>query len=393
MTPALMDHRAQLDTPLPPDGLNKWEALRELACARNAYGLSDRDMTVLQALVSFHPDTVLGSGGAAPVVYPSNAAICERLNGMPCSTMRRHLSRLVGAGVIVRRDSPNGKRYARRVGDAKVAYGFDLSPLVLRHAEVCAHAEKIRAERDALKRMRETVSLMRRDLAGLVDWGRTERPDLPTWDIYEDLARLAARDLRRKLDHAALEALHARLFAALTEVRDLLEPQESVTKTAETSTSHARNEQHHQNSEKDSHVSEGADPDEGGNVTPLTGRKPNLEQEAQDDGPPAPSLPLRLVLSACPEIQSYAPHPVRHWHEFVAIAETVRPMTGISPTAWEEARRAMGPEQSAVVLAALLERFTEIRNPGGYLRHLTAKASEGAFSCGPMVMALLRRAA
>lgn len=68
-------------------------------------------------------------------------------------------------------------------------------------------------------------------------------------------------------------------------------------------------------------------------------------------------------------------------------------MMGISPSAWEDAKAFMGPEQAAVVIAALLERFTEIRSPGGYLRRLTEKASAEQFSCGPMVMALMRKAA
>ncbi len=54
--------------------------------------------------------------------------------GMPASTLRRHLAVLVDAGLIVRRDSPNGKRYARknRAGAIELAFGFDLSPLVVR---------------------------------------------------------------------------------------------------------------------------------------------------------------------------------------------------------------------------------------------------------------------
>lgn len=54
--------------------------------------------------------------------------------------------------------------------------------------------------------------------------------------------------------------------------------------------------------------------------------------------------------------------------------------------------RAMGPEQAAVVLVTMLERFGDIRSPAGYLRALTQKAELGA-SCVPMVMAQLRRAA
>jgi replication initiation protein RepC len=41
------------------------------------------------------------------------------------------------------------------------------------------------------------------------------------------------------------------------------------------------------------------------------------------------------------------------------------------------------------VVAAMLQRISAISNPGGYLRSLTNKAATGAFSPGPMVMALL----
>jgi replication initiation protein RepC len=51
----------------------------------------------------------------------------------------------------------------------------------------------------------------------------------------------------------------------------------------------------------------------------------------------------------------------------------------------------MGPEQASIVVVAMLERFSEIKSPGGYLRALTSKAAAGEFTCGPMVMALMSR--
>ena len=64
-------------------------------------------------------------------------------------------------------------------------------------------------------------------------------------------------------------------------------------------------------------------------------------------------------------------------------------MMGISRSAWEEACRIMGAETAAVAVAAMLQRVGAISNPGGYLRALSGKAAAGAFSVGPMVMALL----
>ena len=393
----ILKHQAATQEELPPTGANKWEVLRELAAARVAFGLSDRDLTVLQALVSFHQPTILGGNDSELIVYPSNKAICERLNGMPCSTMRRHISNLVQTGFIVRRDSPNGKRYARRYGDEKVAFGFDLSPLVRRFQEVCEVAETVRAAEERYKRLRATVSLMRRDLAGLAEYGRSLRPDQSDWDQFSDLAALTARDLRRKLDMADLKQIEVALRAALDRARDLLEGRESENM----STKDAINGHHYQNSNKDSYDFEPGLEKARGNDDALkndvVGVSVDHRKNESDhilhkcEDQLMPNIPLGLVLASCQEFKSYAEQPVRHWHDLVRVADMVRPMMGISPSAWDEAKRYMGPEEASVVVVAMLERFNDIRSPGGYLRSLSAKAAIGEFSCGPMIMALMRR--
>ena len=395
---AILKHQAAAQRDLPANGANKWEVLRELATARAAFGLSDRDLTVLQALVSFHPATILGANRADLIVFPSNKAICERLNGMPCSTMRRHLGNLVRTGFIVRRDSPNGKRYCRTQGDDRLAFGFDLAPLVLRFHDICAAAETQRAEVERHTRLRTLVSVMRRDLASLAEFGQSVRPDLTIWDQFSDLARLTARDLRRKLDVPSLAAIETRLQEALEAARRLVGPAE----TPNMSTTDSVTEQHHQNSKINLQDSEpglekaqgvrAAHPHERtGQTGPSVDRDdppPETEDEAQ-----LPNIPLGLVLAACREFQTYSDTPVRHWHDLVRVADILRPMMGISPSLWDDAKHHMGPEQAAVVAVALLERFGEIRSPGGYLRTLTTKAAQGAFSCGPMIMALMHKEA
>tara|TARA_R110000787_G_scaffold90520_5_gene191031 strand:+ start:2814 stop:4034 length:1221 start_codon:yes stop_codon:yes gene_type:complete len=388
---AILHYQAAAQQDLPPSGVNKWEALRELAAARIAFGLSDRDLSVLQALVSFHQATIIGGNHSETVVHPSNKAICERLNGMPCSTMRRHLANLVQTGFVVRRDSPNGKRYARRYGDEKIAFGFDLAPLAQRFVEVCEAAEAVRAAEERYKRLRSTVSLMRRDLAGLVDYGRSLRPDRAIWDQASDLSVLTARDLRRKLDFVELQQIESALSEALNAIRDLLEP----VRSQDMSTNEVTNEQHYQNSNKDSYDFEPRlekAQGEGSVSDPATA----LVAEGRTDEPVPvdnnlPRIPLGLVLAACSEYRTYAERPVRHWHDLVRVADVIRPMMGVSPSAWDEAKQYMGPEEASVVILAMLERFGDIRSPGGYLRSLSAKAALGEFSCGPMIMALMRK--
>ncbi|MEP3502406.1 helix-turn-helix domain-containing protein, partial [Roseibium sp.] len=48
------------EAPVPARRVNKWELLRELSKAQAAFGISERDLTVLQGLLSFFPDDALG---------------------------------------------------------------------------------------------------------------------------------------------------------------------------------------------------------------------------------------------------------------------------------------------------------------------------------------------
>ncbi len=386
----------QADTPRPasftpvhgtlpaPQSISKWDMLREITAARKSLGLSDRDLTVLQALISFHPGADLSGGPGQMVVYPSNAAICARLNGMPDSTMRRHLAALVSAGILTRRDSPNGKRYARRNRAGGVAFGFDLWPLVARREEILATAAAERRATEELHHLRETVSLMRRDLAALVLWGETEHPSLPAWTRLANLGILSGRTLRRKPVREDLLRLQSVLAAALAELGLLLDLTSPDEPTAEEMSSNAAdNEQHIQNSEKDLIESESG-------VENMA--MADTAQESRQGRAPAP-LPLRLVLDACGEVQTYAAQKIASWRDLLTACETLRPMMGISPDLWHEARRRLGNEDAAIVLSAMLQRFAAIRSPGAYLRRLIQKAGEGDFSPTPMILALMRQAA
>ncbi len=172
----------------------KWALLRSLTEARAAFFLSDRTIAVLEALLSFYPETQL-DGSTPLIVFPSNAELSMRTRGMSPATIRRHLASLVETGFIIRRDSPNGKRYARRgeTGEIEHAFGFDLSPLALRSDEIEAHAVEARDLARAIHRVRSEITIHLRDISKTIDAGlNEERPG--DWDIYADeLAALSGR--------------------------------------------------------------------------------------------------------------------------------------------------------------------------------------------------------
>lgn len=357
--------------------IDKWSLFNDLRTARAAFGLTDRDLSVLYALLTFLPGKLL-EDGAPLVAFPSNATLSDRAHGMAESTLRRHLAALVAAGVIWRQDSPNGKRYARRAVDGALAqaYGFDLRPLLVRADEIAIIAARVTAAAEALRLAREALVLRLRDAAKLLAYGRDAA--LPgDWDGIE--ARLAPirAALRRKLDTEAVAVLGDQAVDILRALTAML-----ALKTDSMAGSAAHSGRHHTNSNPDSSVLEPC-------------------QELAKDDPDAPGsdpvadrtvlqLPLHLVVKACPEIRPYARNNLTSWHDLVATATELRGMMGISASAWAEAQEVMGPETAAIAVSAMLQRFGRISNPGDYLRALSAQAANGGFSPGLMIMALLR---
>lgn len=126
--------------------VHKWHVFQHIKEARQVLGATDRALAILHALLSFHPETALEAESEL-IVWPSNEQLMERANGMPPTTLRRHLAVLVDCGLIIRRDSPNGKRFARkgRGGEIEQAYGFDLAPIVARAEEYKSVAEAVQA--------------------------------------------------------------------------------------------------------------------------------------------------------------------------------------------------------------------------------------------------------
>lgn len=102
------------------EAVDKWKLYRSVCEARPLLGVTDRSLAVLNALLSFYPKNELSSE-AGLVVFPSNTQLSLRAHGMAEQTLRRHLSALVEAGLIIRKDSPNGKRYARKHREARSA--------------------------------------------------------------------------------------------------------------------------------------------------------------------------------------------------------------------------------------------------------------------------------
>jgi replication initiation protein RepC len=403
------------------EAVNKWKLFRTLTEIREKLGISDRALSVLNALLSFHQETALTlprpteeteEGGAHLscdlVVFPSNKALGLRAHGMAEKTLRRHLAALVDSGLIIRRDSPNGKRYARKdvTGDERFShvYGFDLIPLVSRAPEFESMAEDLRRAVRARAVLKERISLNRRDVAKLIALGLDEGVDGP-WDEFRQQFMRLVTPLRRIHHEPALEALSAEIEALRNAVATALE---DYIQSKHMTGNDGFFDRHQSNSNTQRHA----------DFEPASKKQGNefdraVPEQKAANGDNLPACPLGMVLEACPDVREYgAGERVKTWPQFIDAARAIRPMLGISPDAWMAAVEAMGEAGAAIAVAVILQRSEyssealtttgpdgkkltavnfspAIGSPGGYLRALTEKAVAGEFSPGPVLMALI----
>ena len=203
--------------------VHKWQVFRAICEGRALLGVSERALSVLNALLSFHPETTL-SGQGDLIVFPSNQQLALRAHGMASATLRRHLAVLVDAGIVVRRDSPNGKRYARKNNEGAIekAFGFDLTPFVARAEEFEHLADEIRAERRAVQDLRERITIARRDIMKMIETALEE--SVPgDWKGRELAYRRILDGLPRTADSGVLMPIVADFEQLADEIAIVLE--------------------------------------------------------------------------------------------------------------------------------------------------------------------------
>lgn len=380
MTLALVRRQTAMAEIEPGKTADKWKVFRDASAAMEMLGVQSNSLAVLDALLSFYPDNELRQD-AQLIVFPSNVQLALRAHGMAGATLRRHIAMLVEAGLIVRKDSANGKRYARkdRAGQIERAFGFDLSPLLARSEELALLAQQVMASRAEFRIAKESLTICRRDVRKLITAAVEEGADGDWQAIEEIYVALVGRiprsptlgDVQQILDE--MQALHE-------EVVNRLKIRENVRNNSGNA-DHI--ERHIQNSNTESF-----------NELEPSSRK---EQDAKSSdvrqpmNEPIKAFPLGMVLRACPMIADYGPGgAIASWRDLMSAAVVVRSMLGVSPSAYQEACEAMGPENAASAIACILERANFINSPGGYLRDLTRRTERGEFSLGPMIVALLK---
>ncbi|WP_117190437.1 plasmid replication protein RepC [Rhizobium terrae] len=407
MSFGMLKSQHQADTIATGATRNKWKLFRSVCEARKALGVTDRALSVLDALLTFYPDDTL-SEERGLVVFPSNQQLSLRARGMTPATLRRHLAVLVEAGLITRKDSPNGKRYARRGREGKIseAFGFSLAPLLARAQEIERSAAAAAMNRELLRVTKEQISICRRDIVKLISMALDE--SIPGhWDAvlaeFRELSQRVPRTATTESLNSVLKTFHL--------IKDqIINQLEIHRKVQKIDANESQIERHKQDSQTNS-TSE-LEPCFEARRQAAPAQATDLKAERASSRPASGTpndtscqpiarsaladvtrpFPLGAVLQACPQITDYGPGGViNNWRDLMSAAIVVRSMLEVSPSAYEEACSVMGPENAATVIACILERGGHISSAGGYLRDLTRRADRGKFAVGPMLMALMRR--
>ncbi|PIL21726.1 hypothetical protein P775_02815 [Puniceibacterium antarcticum] len=278
-------------------------------------------------------------------VFASNATLTFRRNGMSDRSIRRHAAILQDAGLLARRDSPNGKRFTRHnTSEGKaLRFGFDLSPLFDRLQEIAALAAEVTHEKEQIKYLKAKM--------------RTAANDI-LQNYPEDQHALTARQaLRRKLTLADCKTMLANLNPSPLPAEG---PGDSITpETEKTSGNDGQNVRHHQKSNK-----EYIDKDE-----------INERQAPQNSH----HISLTELLTTCTEASQYALRKIETVDDVITHARTLAPMIGINRQTYEAAQDRLGPLGTATTVWALMQFHGRIKQVGAYFRSITSGSKSVTF--------------
>ena len=341
--------------------------------------------------------------GSRPIAWPSARREAEFLNLSPARVKALNRA-LYEAGVFVIRDNEQGKRYGRRGADGRIieAFGFDLSPLALRHDEFIRAAAEAKVERERMKALRRRVTLARRGvrqagetLAGLgplpAAWPRLQAE---TADLVA-----AARAAERSEELAPIaQALERRKAEVEQWVRGHAKPVETdpvglVYKPHTTDTNLSENLEDTVIACEESSSVERAEPKPQAVPVPSTPSLPFPPPVAAPQTSPEKLLRLKAaqLLDLIPLLARYILTDSPTWRDIVDAAGTwLRPALGVSLSLWGDACRIMGREHAALALALVMTKDAQHfrSSPAAYFAGMVRKAEKGELHMERTVWAL-----
>jgi replication initiation protein RepC len=301
---------------------------------REPLGLKGTSISLLRAMISFiKGDQITAAGDDSHICFASNAALAKRTH-VSIQTVERHIAKLVSLGLLTRRSSANGKRWARRDRNGRVvlATGLSLLPLSERFAEFLQLNQIHQDNLAKLSLLRDRCVIALTKLKHFVP----DRPDLET--VFQTARNL----LRRRVPPEALS--------------DLLQ---NITQELQNLTG-----------EKAENL-RGTDPEFEGHKEPQLNQSVKKEQSS--------------------EIEVSANEMERAYPRLCAELRTARDQTECERRMGDIASqldlgnlwfdiRLLGPAKTFMTLGYLLERIESIEKPRGYAFHLLQGLTSGTIA-------------
>ncbi|MFC4670588.1 plasmid replication protein RepC [Seohaeicola nanhaiensis] len=299
-------------------------------------GLKAPVIATLDAMLSCLPPTRQHN-----TVFASNATLAFRRNGISDRTIRRHAAILQELGLLVRRDSSNRKRFSRQnvTEGTALRFGFDLTPLFQRIAELAELAAQAVRENDQIAYLKAKI----RAAANAILQAEPDSID----------ATMAIRALRRNL---SLDDCYNLLGSLDFEAVEAEQPCDKTdAKQEKMSGNDGQNVRHHHNSNKE-HI--------------------DFKERHQSKAHPSDQQPIHLsvpeILSACPEAAQFSLTPVKTMADVVSHARSLAPMLGIDSRNYQDAQENLGIEGTALTVWAIMQFHEQIQKVGAYFRSITS---------------------
>jgi len=329
--------------------------------ADRALALDRASIAVLGALIGFFKEPLKGR----LLVWPSNDTLCEA-TGYSERQIRNALRNLIGVGLLLAKNSPNGKRYAERDFRSQQitdAYGFDLSPLLDRKDEFQAIADRMREQDQIWSQEFDTVMICRRSVQEVIRAFNELHPDFDTRALEQQYDALAEHTPRRSKKRSPGPVL-GEWVKFRKEAEELFY------------TANAGNNCRHKENNKDS-----------------------SEQPCSKGAEGLGSEPVRLgdIMAACPDAIEYCGR-VNDLGDLVRSAAELRGVFGTHRSAWEEACADLGMTRAAVTFMVVLQLYSadqkfkrQIKNFGGLFRATARKVANGETDLEQEILAMKRR--
>jgi replication initiation protein RepC len=371
-----------------PDGVTvPGQLLAAFKAAAPRLGLSPRLVHAVDWLFRFTQPQDWGRGGR-PIVWPSAETQQLALGLSPTRTKAANRA-LIEAGLVTMKDSPNGKRYGKRDPKGRIveAYGFDLSPIAMRHAEFLRLAAEAKAEREELRRLRRRATIARNGIAQILEtaaeYGFQGEEWLRLRRDTQDIAQ-ALRTIERPEEVAlGVDNLERRQRLARERLENLLsmvaaKPPEAVNPDPMGSENGPHQYTYKPDSYPEQHtVTAQEESSSGGDEDSAPISAPARRE------PPEKSRVLKLnpdeLVRLAPRLKLYLRRPDPTWPEVIDAAAFLRSDLDVSKSLWGEACLAMGRHEAAIAIAIVSTKDPEHfrTTPGGYFHGMVAKAKAG----------------